>query len=125
MDLDEATSEAARRGIGSIERHIFLCIGPDCCTPEQGDASWQRLRSAPPSSTATPTAAPLPHEGRLPAHLPPGPHRRRLPEGTWYARMTPDNVDRVVDSHLAGGVPVEELVIGTNPLPPPLPTHES
>ena len=42
---DEAREEALRRGVGSYERHIFICTGPDCCTPEEGVAAWERLKS--------------------------------------------------------------------------------
>jgi hypothetical protein len=43
--LAEARAEAERRGIGSYEQHILLCIGPDCCTPEEGAAAWAQLKS--------------------------------------------------------------------------------
>ena len=43
--LGEARLEAQRRGVGSYERHIFLCVGPDCCTPEEGAAAWSQLKS--------------------------------------------------------------------------------
>ncbi len=32
------------------------------------------------------------------------------PDGIWYAVHSPDAVDRIVDEHLLGGRPVEELV---------------
>jgi (2Fe-2S) ferredoxin len=119
MDLDEAKAEAVRRGIGSIERHIFICIGPDCCTPEEGDASWQRLkrRAAELNGNSDRGRIYRTKVGCLRiCHQ--GPTAVVYPEGTWYARMSPDNVDRVVDSHLGRGEPVAELVIGENPLPP-------
>jgi (2Fe-2S) ferredoxin len=31
------------------------------------------------------------------------------PDGVWYGRVTPQDVDEIVDSHLAGGVPVDRL----------------
>ena len=47
-DLSGARAEAERRGVGSYGRHIFICTGPDCCTPEQGrgclDAAEARRR---------------------------------------------------------------------------------
>lgn len=45
-DIDEARKTAGKRGIGNYERHIFLCIGPDCCTEEQGQAAWGQLKKA-------------------------------------------------------------------------------
>ena len=34
---------AEKMGIGHFHRHVFLCMGPDCCPPEVGDAAWQAL----------------------------------------------------------------------------------
>ena len=33
------------------------------------------------------------------------------PDGVWYGGVTPGDVDEIVSSHLAGGVPVERLRI--------------
>ena len=33
------------------------------------------------------------------------------PEGTWYGRVTVDDVDEIIDEHIVGGRPVERLVI--------------
>ena len=33
------------------------------------------------------------------------------PEGTWYGRVTVDDVDQIIDQHLLGGQPVERLVL--------------
>jgi (2Fe-2S) ferredoxin len=33
-------------GIGNFETHLFICTGPDCCTPEEGMAAWQAVKRA-------------------------------------------------------------------------------
>ena len=33
------------------------------------------------------------------------------PEGTWYGKVTPDDVEEIVESHLVNGVKVERLEI--------------
>lgn len=38
------------------------------------------------------------------------------PEGTWYARLDIERLDRVIDEHLLGGRPVEELVFAKGEL---------
>ena len=43
--LDRAREEARIRGVGTYEKHIFLCVGPDCCTTEDGLKSWGQLKS--------------------------------------------------------------------------------
>src|SRR5262245_27169264 len=35
---------AADHGVGCYARHVFLCIGPDCCTEEEGRAAWDVLK---------------------------------------------------------------------------------
>src|SRR5437763_13889207 len=30
--------------IGKYHRHVFLCIGDDCCTAEVGAAAWEALK---------------------------------------------------------------------------------
>ena len=38
------------------------------------------------------------------------------PEGVWYGRVTEDDVDEIIESHIIGGVPVERLVIPADKL---------
>lgn len=33
------------------------------------------------------------------------------PEATWYGKVTPADVDEIIDEHLVGGRPVERLVL--------------
>lgn len=40
------------------------------------------------------------------------------PEGIWYGRVTPADVDEIIDRHLVGGEPVERLVIARTPSNP-------
>src|SRR3954462_14931062 len=35
---------AEKLGIGHYHRHVFLCVGPDCCAPEVGLAAWEVLK---------------------------------------------------------------------------------
>ncbi len=38
------------------------------------------------------------------------------PEGTWYARLDAEKLDRIIEEHLVGGRPVEDLVFATGDL---------
>ena len=42
--LQQLETVAEKLGIGSYRRHIFLCTGPNCCTPEMGMAAWETLK---------------------------------------------------------------------------------
>jgi hypothetical protein len=35
---------AAAYGVGKIVRHLFVCTGPDCTTPERGEETWQYVK---------------------------------------------------------------------------------
>lgn len=106
--------------MGSYGRHVFLCTGPDCCTPEEGAAAWARLKAAVAELNRRPGAAPIYRTkvGCL-RICTGGPTAVVYPEGTWYAGLAPANLQRVIDEDLGNGRPVEDLVIGCNPLPAP------
>ena len=44
-----------------------------------------------------------------------GPIAVVYPEGAWYSRCGPENLDRIIEEHLLGGQVVEELLIGIHP----------
>jgi (2Fe-2S) ferredoxin len=37
------------------------------------------------------------------------------PEGVWYGRVTPEDVDEIIERHILGGEPVERLRIPDQP----------
>jgi (2Fe-2S) ferredoxin len=124
--LEKAKREAERRGVGGYQRHIFLCIGPDCCSPKEGDEAWSHLKKRVAQLNGSPECGSvyrtkvgclrICHEG---------PVAVVYPEGTWYGGLDRHGLDQVIDEHLAHGRPVEDLAIGSNPLPPPAPDRES
>jgi (2Fe-2S) ferredoxin len=116
--LAAARAAAVEHGVGGYTRHIFLCIGPDCCTPEEGAAAWATLKSA--------CAQLNRREGEPPIYRTKvgclrictgGPTAVIYPEGTWYAGLNPEGLRKVIEHDLAKGEAVESLVIARNPLP--------
>jgi len=116
--LDDAREEAAKRGIGKYERHIFLCIGPDCCSSDEGDRAWGQLKKAAAKLNGSAD------RGRLYRTkvgclriCEDGPVAVIYPEGTWYGGLKEKNLERVIEEDLGRGREVTDLVIGRNPLP--------
>jgi (2Fe-2S) ferredoxin len=114
-DLEAA---AAKVGVGGYRRHVFLCTGPSCCTPEVGLAAWEKLKQAFKDNNLAsgPNACYRSKVGclRICCH---GPTMVVYPEGTWYHGMTAERIDRFVQEHLVEGRPVEEWIFARNALP--------
>ena len=116
--LEGARAEATRRGIGGYGRHVFICTGPDCCTPEEGMAAWMRLKRGVGELNAREGATPIYRTkvGCL-RICQSGPTAVVYPEGRWYAGLAPEALERVIAEDLGEGRPVEDHLIGENPLP--------
>ena len=118
--IKKAREEAEQRGVGNYERHIFLCIGPDCCSDDEGARAWGQLKKAAAKLNGSSDRGRLYRTKvgclRICEY---GPTAVVYPEGTWYGGLDRENLDRVIDEHLAKGNEVEDLVIGRNPLPGP------
>jgi (2Fe-2S) ferredoxin len=116
--LDKARHEAGKRGVGGYERHILLCIGPDCCSEKEGAEAWAQLkkRCAQLNGSSDSGRVYRTKVGCL-RICEQGPVAVVYPEGTWYGGLDRDGLDRVIGEHLANGREVADLVIGRNPLP--------
>jgi (2Fe-2S) ferredoxin len=114
---EQLHSAAAKVGIGAYGRHVLLCTGPECCTPEAGSAAWTELKGQIKDHGlgGGGNACYRSKVGclRICCH---GPTMVVYPEGTWYHGMTADRIPRFVQEHLVEGKPVEEWVFARNPL---------
>ncbi len=114
---DELDAAAAKVGVGSYQRHVFLCTGPSCCTPEVGQAAWEALKLEIKNRNlgSGPNACYRTKVGclRICCH---GPTMLVYPEGTWYHGMTAERIPKFVQEHLVEGRPIQEWIFAENPL---------
>ena len=89
--------------MSTFEKHIFICGNQripghprGCCDP-QGNAELQK--------TFKKKLAERGLKGRVRAN------QSGCLEAVWYGRVTLDDVDEIIDSHIVGGKPVERLLM--------------
>lgn len=132
MDNKERLENIAEAlSIPRVRRHIFLCAdqtNPKCAPREQTNALWAHLKnrlkqldaaSAPPKWQGDVNFDPSPVVPGTGTVLRTKADCLRIceqgcvavvyPEGTWYAGLDMAKLDRVIEEHLIGGMPVEEL----------------
>ncbi len=113
----EIQATAAKLGIGCYQRHVFLCTGPTCCTPEDGQQAWDKLKQTLKNANliGTPEGCYRTKVGCL-RICQDGPTMVVYPEGTWYQGMTQDRILHFVEEHLVKGNPVEDWIFARNPI---------
>ncbi len=111
---EQLQTAVAKLGIGSYRKHVILCAGPKCCTPEDGTAAWEALK-AKMKDAGVLADCQRTRAGCLRICCS-GPVAVVYPEGTWYQGMTADKIERFVQEHLAEGKPIEEWIFARNPL---------
>jgi len=108
----EIRSGFEKAGLPHAHRHLFVCIGPDCCLSDAGEALWahikQRVRETGLPVMRTKAACLRICHG--------GPWLVVYPDGVWYGRVDAARFDRILHEHLIGGVPVAEWISARNAL---------
>lgn len=113
---DAAPEQPEKPKLGSYRRHLLVCTGPRCTQNGEAQALFDSLGD-------TLRAAGL-DKGELRvkrtrvscfAACKGGPIACVQPDGVWYYNAIRENMQRIVDQHLVGGRPVEDLVFHRGP----------
>ncbi|QZH76609.1 MAG: (2Fe-2S) ferredoxin domain-containing protein [Erythrobacter sp.] len=109
-----AAAQAALAAIGgnAIERHIFLCAMSEkqqCCSRESGEAAWNYLKARLKELRLAGRGGVQRTKADCLQLCAAGPVAVVWPDRVWYHSCTPEVLERIIQEHLIGGLPVEEF----------------
>lgn len=103
----------AQAGIHGAQKHLFVCLGPDCCDAgREGEPLWKHIKESLKQANV-PVMRTKAACFRICAG---GPWMVIYPEGIWYGQVTPERFDRILRQHIIGGQPVREWMVAENSL---------
>lgn len=101
-------------GLAGTRRHIFLCARngkQSCCAPELAAASWEHLKKRLQQLGLSEHGGIQRTKADCLRICADGPIAVVYPDGVWYCKCTPENLDRIIAQHLVEGRIVEDIRI--------------
>ena len=105
-------------GISHVRTHLFICTGPDCCTPETGAESWKAVKAKVKALyPELPQSAIYRTKVGCLRICKQGPIAVAYPQGKWFQGVTPDKVGDLLEYLDSGSRAPHPLEFKTHPLP--------